>query len=421
MCSVFSFSKSKSSKATDQDRGSTRHLDFSYLDPKAHYFDTACQSLRPQPAIDAQDDYYHHFNSCGHRVKYPWGVKTDDKVQECRQSLLKLAGKSSADYTVAFCLNTTAGINLVLQQLPKKIGDQPEFRQIVTSDIEHNSVFLPTMVWASRQNLLRKVLSRASDGSLPYSSSDIDSSVVVLNSMSNIDGRELLNAKQLASDIHKTGGLLLLDACQSFGHHPELLSEIDFDAAFGSGHKMYGPSVGFIIIKKKLLRQLDCFLIGGSTVQDVSLDDYTLVENDDELYARIEPGLQNYAGIVGLNEAIRWRAAFRSPVGENAQQYEQKLSTRLAEIVVEFPQFKHLAAENSPIINLYSDKIDGHTLGQYISQAGIMCRTGYHCCHYYLKEVLKLPPLLRISIGLHNTQDDLDVLRKTLAKVVQSL
>ncbi len=419
---MFSLLNKKTTNATAevQAQSSRFHSDYSYLDDSAYYFDTACQSLRPQQVIKAQQEYFHHHNSCGHRVKYPWGIKTDELIQSCRQALLKLAGKSDKTYTVAFTLNTTMGLNSVLLQLPSKTKTHT-FKRVVTSEIEHNSVFLPTMVWAKRHSLKREVLKRELTGELIYQRNDFEQSVVVLNTMSNIDGRELLGGKQLADDIHRQGGLMFLDACQSFGHNPDLLKEIEFDAAFGSGHKMYGPSLGFVIIKKNLVRELDCFLIGGSTVQSVKKDSYELVDDDAEIFSRIEPGLQNYSGIVGLGEAITWRDTFRSKSGDVATVHEKKMSAKLSQVVSKYPQLKLLGNSGSPIINLYSTKIDGHTLGMYLAQAGIMCRTGYHCCHYYLQEVLNLPPLLRISLGLHNMSEDLDHLDKTLAKVVTSI
>ena len=447
---MFNFFKPKSKAVIN----SCQIQNFEYLDPKAYYFDTACQSLRPQQVINAEMEYYHSFGACGGRVKYQWGKTVDQKVSECRANLLKLAGKSSQDYTVAFGLNTTHLISLVLHQInPEKLG----VKQIVTSQIEHNSVFLSSLTWAKRNSLKRLVLPRIKSGNsfggLEY---DTDNpilpanSVVIVNTMSNIDGQELTNAKQLAQDVNQTGGILLLDACQTFGHNPEILKNVDFDAAFGSGHKMYGPSVGFVIIKKDLLKKLDCYLIGGSTVQDVKLDSYELVENDEEIYARIEPGLQNFAGIIGLNEAIKWREGWISNLtaqedkesgnavqghkviiskssilleltgGEDAEEYENILSRYLHQKLQELSNIELLNPNPSPVVSLYSDKIDSHKIAMYLSEAGIMCRSGYHCCHYYLKEKMKYPPLLRISLGLHNTPEQIDFLVDKLEFVLKN-
>ena len=58
--------------------------DFAYLKTQDIYLDAACQSLRPRPVIEALNDYYVNFNSCGERVKYPWGITTDQKVSATR-------------------------------------------------------------------------------------------------------------------------------------------------------------------------------------------------------------------------------------------------------------------------------------------------------------------------------------------------
>ncbi len=389
--------------------------DFGYLESSDYYFDSACQTLRPQEVIDAEIDYYHNFNSCGHRVKYKWGEKTDKLVEECRQSLIKLVGKSSRDYTVAFNLNTTAGINQVLFQLPSE-----KFTRIITSQIEHNSVFLPTMEFAKKFNKPRLVLDRQENGALNYKLKNLQKSIVIVNSTSNIHGLNLTNVRQLAKDVHEQGGILLLDACQTFGHNPKLLEEVDFDAVFGSGHKMYGPSIGFVIIKKSLLKSLKPYLIGGSTVQNVSLDSYELVQNDSDIYARIEPGLQNYAGIIGLKKALQWHQSWRSLDKENSLDFESSLAKYLNQKLKEIKNINLLNPEPSPVVSLYSDKIDGHRLGFYLAEAGIMCRTGYHCCHYYLIKKLKLPPLFRISLGLNNTKEQIDYLIEKLRIVVKN-
>jgi len=422
--------------------------EFNYLDPKSYYFDSACTTLRPNSVINQEIDYYKNYNSCGHRVKYKWGLLTDEKVLETRNSLLKLAGKNQKDYTVVFCLNTSAGINLVLQQINAK---ETGINKIVVCDIDHNSVFLPSITFAKRQNIQRLVLDRNPDGSLEYKPDDLQKAIVLTNTQSNIDGRELLNAKQIAKDVHNGGGLLLVDACQTFGHNPDFLKELDFDAAFGSGHKMYGPSIGFIIIKKSLIQKLDCFWIGGSTVADVELQDYSLIQDDQEIYARLEPGLQDYAGIIGLGQAINFitktkiKTSFLDDINSedkefiiskleflqnknpnnldiNIHQYEQILAIYLYKKLQKLQNITILNQSATGTVSIYPDKqktgVDGHTLAIYLGEAGIMCRSGYHCCHYYLKNKLKYPPLFRISLGVYNTPGQIDFLIENLTKLV---
>ena len=94
------------------------------------------------------NQYYTEFNSCGERVKYEWGKKTDEKVEATREKVLEYLKLKSKKYTVSFTLNTTYGINLILGQLNKRY-----FQKIMTSEIEHNSPFLASMAFSERTGL----------------------------------------------------------------------------------------------------------------------------------------------------------------------------------------------------------------------------------------------------------------------------
>jgi cysteine desulfurase/selenocysteine lyase len=388
-----------------------RNPSFAYLASDICYVDSACQTMRPQWVIDAEMEYYLHTNACGGRVKYQWGIDVDRKVQETRSLLLHMSGKSASEYVVAFTLNTTYGINLVLHQLHPS-----QFDSIVTSDIEHNSVFLPTMTWAEKNKKKRIVLSREEDGKIIYNKADLQRSVVLVNTMSNIDGRMPENLHECERDIHASGGILLLDAAQGFAHDARRLKDINFDAVFGSGHKMYGPSIGFIILKRSLLHSLNPFFIGGGTVTDVTRDTYELLRTGEEAYSILEPGLQNWAGIIGLNAAIKWLQDF-----PKKEEYEARLASELYAGVANLPHISLLNTKASPIISFHTEGLDAHRLALYLDQQKILCRSGYFCCHSYLLHQRKLPPLLRISLGLHNTSEDINHLCTVLQKILSSL
>ncbi len=381
--------------------------DFGYLSADAYYFDSACQTLRPQPVIDAVTQYFREFNACGGRVKYAWGEKVDGIVAGAREKLLRMLDKSAKDYTAAFCLNTTSGINLVLQQLPAG-----RFRRIVTSEIEHNSVFLPSQTCAKRFQLERLVLPRLADGSLDFRPDDLEKAVVVVNTASNIDGRTLQNVGDLVDAAHSRGGVVILDAAQTMGHGTKLLRDVQFDAVCGSSHKMYGPSLGFIVIARDFLKELDCFFLGGGTVADVRRDDFDLLDSSEEAFARLEPGLQDFAGIAGLGVAIDWLEKHQ-PDDSVAQTLYESLSSN--------SRLKLLNTRPSPILAFYSDHIDAHRLALYLSAQNIMARSGYFCCHYYLKNLKNLPPLLRISIGHHNTTSQATHVAGVIHQIVNNL
>ena len=388
-------------------------FDFSYLDHKTIYLDSACQTLRPQQVIDTMDTYYHEYNSCGGRVKYDWGIKLDEKIQDTRKKVLNFVGKSESEYVVTFTLNTTYGLNLVLGQLPST------FKKVVTSDIEHNSVFLPTMTTANRLGIPRIVLQRSADGSLVYEKDDISGAIVVLNSMSNIDGRELMNLKDIAKAVHKSGGIILIDAAQGISHDQKIIHESDFDALFFSGHKMYGPSIGVIVIKKSLLKSLDIKFIGGGMVEDVKEQEFKLVSDPDELYSILEMGLQNFAGIVWLGASIDWIKNYK-PEGESIRHHQQKLAQYLFDELSSMPTLQLMNNSPNQIVSFYSEKIDAHRLAIFLSSQNIMVRSGYFCCHYYLKNLKKYPPLVRVSLGVNNTQEQVEFFVNTLKIIINN-
>lgn len=395
-------------KRTSKD-GAASITDFGYLPSDACYLDAACQTLRPQQVIDAEREYYTHYNACGGRVKYRWGEMVDAKVAEARRRVLRYLGKSEREYCTVFTLNTSYGINLVLHQLPE------DFRRIVTSDIEHNSVFLPSMTWATKRKAERIVLRRAGDGGLPALSAHLNNSVVLVNSMSNIDGRLLVNLRELADTTHAAGGILLVDAAQGCAHDVERLRETDFDAAFGSGHKMYGPSIGFIVIRRSLLDRMHPFFIGGGTVSDVEENSYVLLRSAEEAHAPLEVGLQNWSGIIGLSAALEWqnqRADLHAREQECARQLFQGLRA--------MPRLHLLNRVPSPIVSFHADTIDAHRIALFLSEQSIMCRSGYFCCHSYLKHQCGLPPLLRVSMSLSTTPRDVDRFLGAMSKILSA-
>ena len=372
--------------------------DFAYLPQSAIYFDSACQSLRPQPVIDAVNEYYQKFNSCGERVKYDWGLAVDRRVEQTRADILKFLGLSPRKYFVSFTLNTTYGLNLILGQL------SPEgLAGVVTSKIEHNSVFLSTLSFSRRTGLPRTVIARNDDGSVNLVDLGAEANVVVLNAVSNIDGRQLKNVTEVAKHVHKHSGLLIIDAAQAMSHYHDLLVGVDADAICFSSHKMYGPSLGVIVAKKSLVQRLQPTVLGGGMVDDVTRDDYLLSSsNDKHIHTIFEPGLQAYGEIIGLGAAIKWL--------QNAGKTDRVMdyAGQLVDFLRSAKGFHVLNSEVTPTISFYHDTYDAHLLAEAMSDQGIMARSGHFCAHYYLAHVKNYPPLVRLSLGLHNRQSDVD-------------
>ncbi len=384
--------------------------DFDYLGEGAVYLDSACQSLRPRPVIDAINKYYTEHNSCGERVKYKWGVETDEKVEATRAKILKFFKLSPRKYTASFTLNTTYGINLILSQL-----DGSQFKKVMTSEIEHNSPFLSTIAFSNRTGLPREVMKRNEDATIDLSAYDFSDAVVVINCASNFDGRKLLNIKEVVRAVHKAGGIIIIDAAQAMAHSSEIIRGIEADAICFSAHKLYAPSLGVIVWRDELVKKMSVGFIGGGMVDDVNKDTYLLsAEGKEHRYTRFEAGLQAWGEIVGLGQALDWleklpKSAWRNLENNTKELYDFLSSSEKVHLVNRL---------ENPTISFYVDGLDSHLLGSALSRENIMARTGYFCAHYYLDHVCKYPPLIRFSLGLHNRPEDIEKVKKVMSKII---
>lgn len=384
--------------------------DFDYLKDGDVYFDAACQSLRPRPVIDALNRYYTEHNSCGERVKYAWGKRTDEIVENARLHALKYLKLKSKDYFTSFTLNTTYGINLILNQIKPEL-----FEKVMTSEIEHNSVFLPVMTFANANHLPREIMQRREDGGIDTEAYDFTKALVVVNAVSNIDGRELVNIKELTKSVHKAGGVLIIDAAQALAHNHELLQKTEVDAICSSAHKMYGASLGVIIARRDLIPKLNTQFIGGGMVDDVHKDEYFLsAKNPEHAYTIFESGLQAWGEIVAFDAALTWLEALSK--ADKEQMHEN--CERIFDFLNAQPRVHLINKAASPTFSFYIDGLDSHLVGGALSDEGIMARTGYFCVHYYLGQVLNVPPMIRFSLGYHVRKADVDKVIKTLERML---
>jgi len=385
--------------------------DFEFLSDKDIYLDNACQSQRPKPVIDALLSYYMEHNSCGERVKYQWGKITDQKVSETRELVLKFLKLSPKDYFVSFTLNTTYGINLILNQIKSEYLDK-----IMTSDIEHNSPFLSTITYAKKNNLPREVIIREADGSIDLSKYDFNKALVVLNCVSNIDGRKLDNLDELITKVHKSGGIIIIDAAQSMAHDSALLHKTKADAICFSAHKMYAPTLGGMVVRRDLIKKLETTFIGGGMVDDVTESEYKLSHSKKELVHTIfESGLQAFGEIIALGAAIKWLMNLPK---ENYQEFETNYN-HLYDYLNSKSRIVVINTSPTPTLSFYIENIDSHLLGIALGDENIMTRTGYFCCHYYLDHRMHYPPLVRLSLGLHNTKEDIEKVIETIERILK--
>jgi len=376
------------------------------------YFDTACQSLRPQPVIDAMDAYYRDFPACSGRSMHHLAAKVTQKVDEARAITAKFLNAVKKE-EIIFTRNTTEGINLVANSLSFKPGDV-----VLISDKEHNSNLIPWQKLCRQKGTLLKIVPTRADGTfdLDAFAKLLDPSVklVSFGHTSNLDG-VTIPAEEIIKRAHKNGSLVLLDAAQSAPHRQLNVKSLDVDFLAFSGHKLLGPSgTGVLYGKYALLEAMEPFLVGGDTVASSTYESAEFLPPPE----KFEAGLQDYAGIIGLAAALQ----YLQKIGFEAIQKQELDITRVLTAGLQVIPGLHIIGPADPglrggITTFYIDGIDSHRIALMLDQMrGVTVRSGQHCVHSWF-HARGITGSVRASAYFYNTIDEAQLIVEHLLKI----
>lgn len=381
------------------------------------YFDNACQSLRPKSVIDVITEYYQEYPACGGRSMHTLAAKVTLKCDEARIIISKFI-RAGRKEEVIFTRNTTEGINLVANSLGLKSGDV-----VITSDKEHNSNLIPWQMLREKIGIIHKIIHSREDNTFDIETykkvlAEGKAKLVSLGFTSNLDG-VTIPAKEIIKLAHQYGSLVLLDAAQTAPHQRIDVSDLDVDFLAFSGHKMLGPSgTGVLYGKYKLLEKLSPFMVGGDTVSSSTYTSHEFLPPPE----KFEAGLQDYAGIIGLGEAVSYleKTGFAE-----IQKQEYLLNKYITGELQKIPNIVIIGPTDPKvrggIISFYIPGKDHHQIALMLdSSASIMVRSGQHCVHSWFTD-RKIPGSVRLSVYFYNTLEEAEMFVKSLNKVLQVL
>ena len=76
------------------------------------------------------------------------------------------------------------------------------------------------------------------------------------------------------------------------------------------------------------------------------------------------------------------------------------------------------AREKTSVLSFVIDDIHPHDIGTILDQEGIAVRAGHHCAQPVMQR-FKVPATARASFAFYNTKEEVDVLARTIEKVVE--
>lgn len=374
------------------------------------YFDNACMTLKPKSIIDAMVKYYEEHPSCHSRAVHSFAKETSKKVDEARSLIAKYINANSNE--VVFTKNTTESLNMIANMLELERGDC-----VVTTDLEHNSNLLPWQFLTVKKGIRFYQLPIAPNDEVfnleAYEFFLKHNKVKVVSCIytSNITGMSL-PIKDMCKIAHENGAVFILDAAQAMAHEQIDFKDLDVDFAAFSIHKMFGPTgVGILYGKQEHLNKMIPFYVGGEGVTDVHYDSCQLAKSPE----KFEVGLQDYAGIIGAGEAIRYISKLNI---NEAHQHIINLNSRLSNFLNENADIMILGPKSpekrSGIVNFSVKNREMGELSLMLDQAAkIMVRSGVHCGHAWFHKY-DLLPSLRVSFSIYNTEEEVEKLIEVL-------
>lgn len=354
-----------------------------------------------------------------------------EQFNAARSVVLSFFGAPEDTYTCAFCGTATDGLNKVSGALCN------EDAVVLTTRSEHHA---NDLTWRYHASEVRYVevdeLGRLRMEDVATQLADGKVTIVSVQAASNVTGY-VHDVHAIAKQAHDAGAIMVVDGAQIASHRAFSLkgnaADEDIDFFVCSAHKMYAPFGGGCIIgKTDLMNAHVPAYRGGGMVDVVSDADATWLEAPD-LW---EAGSPNYFGQIALAKACE----ALSTVGfEKIEAHEQQLLRRAVDGLSQISGVTLYAdcddiSDRVGVLTFNIDDVPAADVAEQLAGSwAIAVRQGEFCahplCHRLMgvsdaeiidqrdKPDFSAPAMVRVSMGMYNTEEDVD----TLIKAVQTI
>lgn len=376
-----------------------------YLDNSATTFP------KPAAVIQAMNNAARNFSFNPGRGGYRQSLKASEIVYNTR-SKVKSFFNAPSEESVIFTYNCTHAINMAVKGVLNR-GDHA-----VISSFEHNAVLRPVQRLADAGFItysVAEVVPGDDEQTVDNFRKAINSKtrLFVCTHASNVFGIRL-PVERLCALAHSYNILFCLDAAQSAGLLDIDVSLEKYDYVCCAGHKyLYGPmGTGALIINNDTALKT---LIEGGTGSESADSAMPLYCPD-----RLEAGTANVIGIAGLGAAIDFLSS--KGIG-NILKRETRLVTGLKNRLQTIEGLKvYENYDGVPVFSFSVDGFDSERVARYLSeQSDIAVRSGLHCAPLAHRQMGTLDSgTVRVAPGMFTTENDIQILFKTLRKMIHS-
>jgi len=378
------------------------------------YLDNSASSQVPQVVIDRGSVYLEQEHSNIHRGVHYLSQRATTAYEGAREKVKRFINARSASECI-FVRGATEGINLVMHGYGRKfIGAGDE---IIISAMEHHANIVPWQMLCEEKGAHLRVIPMNDAGELLLDEYDgllnERTKLVAVMHVSNALGT-INPIKGMIAQAHKYGVPVLIDGAQAAPHMPVDVQDLDCDFYVFSGHKMYAPTgSGIVYGKIELLEKMNPFQGGGDMIKTVTFEKTTFADPPN----KFEAGTPAIASQIGLGAAIDYVDSIGR---EQAAAYEAELLRYATERVsaIEGVRIIGTAKNKASVLSFVIDDIHPHDIGTILDQEGIAVRAGHHCAQPVMQR-FKVPATARASFSFYNTKEEIDVLARTIEKVIE--
>ncbi|WP_386626226.1 cysteine desulfurase [Sulfitobacter geojensis] len=374
------------------------------------YLDNGASAQKPQVVIDAITCTYSQEYANVHRGLHYLSNLATDNYESVRGKVARFLNAASED-EIVFNSGTTEGINLIAYSwaMPMlQAGDE-----IILSVMEHHANIVPWHFLRERQGIVIKWVDVDSTGALdPQAVIDAitpKTKLIAITHMSNVLGTKV-DVKTITQAAHAKGVAVLVDGSQAAVHMPVDVQNIGCDFYAITGHKLYGPSgSGAIYIKADRMKQMRPFIGGGDMIKEVSKDG--VVYNDPPMM--FEAGTPGIVQTIGMGVAIDYMMGLGMA---NIAAHEDRLRDYAVAKLggLNWIQVQGTTPDKGAIFSFTMEgAAHAHDISTILDKKGVAVRAGQHCTGP-LMEHMGLPATCRASMGLYNTEAEIDILVEAL-------
>lgn len=256
------------------------------------YFDGPGGTQVPRDVVAAMEGYLTRHNANAGWA-YPTSLETDEALEAARATFAAFLGCRPTE--VAFGANMTTLAFHLARALGRQLDRGDE---IVVTELDHLANVAPWEALAVERGVTLRTVPLVPDtGTLDWEAFEAAvtpaTRLVAVGAASNALGtvNEVPRAAAIARSV---GALLFVDAVHLAPHEPIDVVEMDCDFLACSAYKFYGPHVGALFARERMLNELD--------VPRLRCAANTAPE-------RLETGTLNFEGIVGAAAAVDFLAS----------------------------------------------------------------------------------------------------------------